>query len=300
MQNIDSTSCPICSSKELKHFLECEDFYATHEVFTLKKCSSCQFILTDNAPNEKDIDKYYKAENYISHTDTDKGLFNKLYHYVREVSLKSKVKLIHEFAVYEDKGLLVDIGSGTGYFLDAMRDKHWLVTGIEKNEGARKVAKHKFDIDTQPDSYFYEIPPAKKDVVTMWHVLEHIENLDKLLTQVYNVLTPVGTFVVAIPNTDSYDAHYYKKFWAAYDVPRHLWHFNKSNFEKLANKYNFEIIATKPMLFDGFYISMLSEQYKKSFLASIQGLTKGFWFYLKTLFHSEKASSTIYILKKKV
>lgn len=298
MKTIHTHICPVCGSAELKPFLSCTDYLATKEAFDIQKCAKCGFAFTQDFPSEDEIGRYYDAPEYVSHSDTHKGVINMLYHWVRKIALKSKSKIIIKYAPVKT-GKLLDIGSGTGYFLNRMKSLKWMVTGIEKSDAAREYAKQRFDIDSQQSGYLYEIPCQTKDVVTMWHVLEHMEHLDKVLEQIYNILHDNGTAVIALPNKDSLDAVYYKDKWAAYDVPRHLWHFSLADFEYLISKHHFELVEVKPMYFDAFYISMLSEKNKGTTLGSLVGLIRGGLFYLQTLGNKTRSSSLIYILKKK-
>lgn len=297
MKTIHTDICPVCGNTELTPFLSCKDYLTTQEPFRICHCTRCGFALTQDFPSEDEIGKYYEAPEYVSHSDTHKGIINSLYHLARKIALKSKAKIVIRYASRK-AGMLLDIGSGTGYFLNKMKMKKWIVTGIEKSESARKYAKQKFDIDCQDDEYLYEIPCKTKDVVTMWHVLEHMEHLNKVLERLRGVLKDDGTAIIALPNKNSFDAAHYKEFWAAYDVPRHLWHFSPSDFGHLAKRHHFEVVAVKPMYFDAFYISMLSEKNKGTFLASLVGLMKGGIFFLRTLGNKSRSSSLIYILKK--
>ena len=295
---IHKSVCPLCGSTQMNSYLSCKDYLASKETFDIYKCQSCSFAFTQDFPVEAEIGKYYDAPEYVSHSDTNKGIINYLYHKVRKISLKSKARLVSHFSGLK-KGILLDIGSGTGYFLNKMKEHKWLVTGVEKSDGARLYAKQKFDIDTQVSDYLYEIAPESKDVITMWHVLEHLEKLDDVMSKIVNIVKDEGTILIALPNKDSLDASHYKEYWAAYDVPRHLWHFSPSDFEQLTNKYKLELIEMKPMYFDVFYISMLSEKNKGTLLGSVIGLCKGFIFYLRSIGKVEKCSSVVYILKKK-
>lgn len=295
---IHSQVCPVCGSSSLLPFLSCTDYLTTKEVFEICKCKQCGFALTQDFPSEDMIAPYYEAPAYISHTDTHKGIVNSLYHLARKMALKSKSKLVTHYAS-QKSGMLLDIGSGTGYFLNRMKQLKWIVTGIEKSESARAYAKQKFNMDCQKSDYLYDIHAKTKDVITMWHVLEHLEHLNEVMDRLHTILKDDGIAIIALPNKDSFDAAYYKEFWAAYDVPRHLWHFSPSDFLHLADKHNFQLIDIKPMYLDAFYISMLSEQSKGSFMASICGLVKGGIFFLRTLANKKRSSSLIYILKKK-
>lgn len=298
MKTIHSDRCPICGCEELTPVLKCKDHFATKEVFTICECKICKFRLTQDFPSENEIGKYYDVPEYVSHSDTNKGIINSLYHIARKIAIRSKAKIVKEYSNPE-KGMLLDVGAGTGYFLNKMKEEHWVVTGIEKAESARKHANSKFGLHLQESEYLYEIKPKSKDVITMWHVLEHLEHLDKVMSHCHSILKDDGTFIIAVPNKDSFDAQSYQAEWAAYDVPRHLWHFSPDCFERLANKHDFELVAIKPMYFDAFYISMLSEKNRGTFAASLVGLLKGEIFFLQTLNNKSRSSSVIYILKKK-
>lgn len=297
MSTIHTHICPVCGNKELKPYLTCRDYLATKEQFDICKCIKCGFALTQHFPSEDVIGRYYDAPEYVSHSDTQKGLINTLYHWARKIALKSKSKIVIQYAPVKT-GKLLDIGSGTGYFLNRMKKLKWMVTGIEKSGSAREYAKRKFDLNSQQSEYLYEIPCKTKDVVTMWHVLEHLEHLNKVLEQIYKILHDDGIVVIALPNKESADAIHYRENWAAYDVPRHLWHFSLPDFEHLIRRHHFELVGVKPMYFDAFYISMLSEKNKGTPLASLIGLMKGGIFFLRTLADMKKSSSLIYILKK--
>jgi len=298
MNTIHTNICPVCGSVEFIPFLTCTDYLATKEKFDIVSCKSCGFALTQDFPSEDVIGKYYDAPEYISHSDTNKGIINALYHLARKMALKSKSKIVSRY-VPKKTGMLLDIGSGTGYFLNKMKEKKWIVTGVEKSETARQYAKQKFDIDCQDSEYLYEISCKTKDAVTMWHVLEHLEHLNSVLEHLQQILKDDGAVIIALPNKKSLDARHYNEYWAAYDVPRHLWHFSPSDFKYLANRHGFELIDIRPMYLDAFYISMLSEKNKGTFMASIVGLIKGGIFFLRSLGNKEKCSSLIYILKKK-
>ncbi|MDU1904277.1 MAG: class I SAM-dependent methyltransferase [Dysgonomonas sp.] len=298
MNKIHTDLCPVCNNGDTKESLICQDYLVTNELFSIYQCPECGFSFTQDFPSENEIGIYYDAPEYISHSDTDKGLINSLYHMARNISLKSKTKLILKYTNI-GKGKLLDIGTGTGYFLHAMCKKSWIVTGIEKSEATRTYAHKKFGLNIQDSDYLFEIPDKTKDAITMWHVLEHIEKLNPTLANLHRILKDNGTLFIALPNKSSFDANHYGKYWAAYDVPRHLWHFSPSDFQRIANKHNFEVIEMKRMNFDPFYISMLSEQNKGTSLGNIIGLFKGSLFFIKSLLNKEKSSSLIYILRKK-
>lgn len=298
MNTVHIDSCPVCTQNNCKEVFVCKDHLIRGEKFSIYQCPHCGFGFTQDFPSETDIAPYYDAPEYISHTDTHRGIINSLYHWARKIALKSKTKIVSEYA--SDKAeTLLDIGSGTGYFLNAMRLKKWIVTGIEKSEVTRQYAHQKFGLNIQNSDYLFDMPDKKKDVVTLWHVLEHIEKLNDTMANLHRILKDDGVLIVALPNKQSVDAQAYKQNWAAYDVPRHLWHFSPDDFRFFAEKHNFGIEKIKPMYFDPFYIAMLSEKNKGSFAASLVGLIKGFCFFVQSLFKTPKCSSLIYILRKK-
>lgn len=300
MNKLFFKSCPLCRSSRIKHTLTCTDFYATNEKFELFACEDCGFVFTQGFPSGTSINKYYNSPNYISHSDTNKGIINAVYHQVRKYMLKRKTRLVIKES-HRDSGKLLDIGAGTGYFANAMkRRKGWEVEAIEKNADARAYAFSKFGIKVKEEAALNLYPEESFDVVTLWHVMEHIEDLDKLWNTLYKVLATKGILIVAVPNQASYDAKKYGAYWAAYDVPRHLWHFSPSTIHKLAAKHGFIMAERYPMPFDAFYVSMLSEKYKGNKFSFIKGLLAGTLAWFSALTKKERSSSMIYIFRKKV
>lgn len=297
MNTIHINFCPVCSNNNCENFLSCTDYMVTQEVYSLYKCAKCKFIFTQNFPVEDEIGKYYEAPEYVSHSDTQKGLINTLYHFARKITLRYKVNLVNKYAK-QKSGKLLDIGSGTGYFLNAISKNKWDVKGIEKSEEARKLSRDKFGLDIQDSDSLFEIPSNSLDVITLWHVLEHIEKLNPTMENLHRILKDKGILFVALPNANSYDAAHYKQNWAAYDVPRHLWHFSPNSFSEFAKKHNFKVHKMNRMNFDPFYISMLSEKYKGSHFANLKGFLLGFTYFARSLFNTKRSSSIIYILKK--
>lgn len=291
-------SCQICKSPNLSLFLTCSDHFLTQEKFDLYQCNDCGFVFTRNSPDEKEMGKYYQCEDYISHSDTRKGLINKLYHVSRSIMLSRKSKLIEK--VHNDKiKNLLDIGSGSGYFLNYMKKHNWPVTGIENDKGARDFSIQNFEVDVYATDHLFKLKGNTFSVITLWHVLEHMHQLEKVMRQIHHILHDKGTLVIALPNCTSFDAVHYQSFWAAYDVPRHLWHFSPASFQKLSDQYGFQIITKKRMPLDAFYVSILSEKYKrdgKRYLAS--GFITGLTSWIKSLFKMDASSSIIYILRK--
>ena len=291
-------NCPVCKNDKQKLFVECQDYTVSRETFTVVACEACGFRFTNPRPDEKEIGRYYQAEDYISHSDTSKGLVNKLYQIVRNYTIKQKVKLINELAKGQKlkAGSLLDIGCGTAEFLNACKTDGWNVTGIEPSEVARQNAEKKYGITPLPQEKLFELGEKKFHAITLWHVLEHVHRLDKTIEQINKLLTDEGVLIIAVPNCNSADAKKYGKHWAAWDVPRHLYHFTKKDIETLFKRSGFKLSGVLPMKFDSFYVSLLSEKYKTRKSNLISGFFNGL---MSNLSAGERGySSQIYILKK--
>lgn len=285
------TNCPVCESSDFSNHLTLADHMITKEVFSVVKCNSCGFHFTNPIPSEEVIGNYYKSENYISHSNSKSGLINKAYNVVRKITLKKKVNLVSRLA--KGKNLL-DIGSGTGHFLNESKITGFDVQGLEPDEDAKKFAKDEFSLSLEDLEEIIKIDSNSKDVITMWHVLEHVYHLKRDLSEFVRVLSDDGVFIVAVPNMSSWDAKHYGTFWAAYDVPRHLYHFQEATIKKLFSQFNLDCVEILPMKFDSFYVSMLSEKYKSGKVVS--GVING----LKSNMMAKKHgfSSQIYVFKK--
>jgi len=297
MNRLNIKACPLCHGTKLKRTMTCTDFYATGEQFQLFQCQECNFLFTQDFPVESEIGLYYETPDYISHSDTKKGLMNGLYHLVRKRMLNHKAKLV-ERSTKKISGKLLDIGTGTGYFAHTMQQRGWEVEAIEKNAQARVFAKKHFDLDVREDFGLDQLSGKKFDSITLWHVMEHLENLNETWDQLYNLLDDDGVLIIAVPNCNSYDAQKYKEHWAAYDVPRHLWHFSPDTMQKLATRHSFLLTAHLPMPFDAFYVSILSEKSRKSSFSFIRGMRTGGLAWFSALSSKERSSSMIYIFRK--
>ena len=272
-------------------YISTKDFLVSGESFQLIYDQKFDLLITTPQPDLKELPNYYKSEEYISHTDSEKGMLSFLYQKVKQRALKKKVALITKSN--NGIGSVLDIGAGTGEFLKVASEYGWKVQGAEPNEKARFISKEK-GIDLIED--FTEFSNRQFDVVTLWHVLEHMPNLEKTISQIETLVKPGGTLLIAVPNYKSFDARYYNKYWAAYDVPRHLWHFSKSSMQKLFSK-EFELKEIKPMIFDSFYVSLLSEKYKTGNTFSIKAFFIGLWSNMKA-WQSKEYSSHIYCFKR--
>lgn len=297
MQNITYAHCPCCGSNYIRKSFIAKDFTVSNESFEVWYCDDCTLQFTQHVPDAQNIGAYYKSTAYISHSDTKKGLVNRLYHLVRSYTLRTKRKLIQKVTGL-DKGALLDVGAGTGAFLNTMVKAGWEVTGLEPDETARKNALNKYSLPLQPAESLFQLNEGQFDVITMWHVLEHVHELHKYLDKFHSILKPNGKLLIAVPNYTSNDADIYKEHWAAYDVPRHLYHFSPKSIQLLAKAKGFIVKDYKPMWFDSFYVSMLSEQYKNATGSLFKALKVGLLSDIKTVKDNKKCSSIIYVLLK--
>lgn len=275
----------------MKLFLKTKDFSISGEPFELHWDEDLDMLVT--SPQPENLSSYYESENYISHTDAQKSFTDKLYQTVKHRNLKNKLQLVDNQK--NNSNSLLDIGAGTGDFLMLAKSKGYEVAGVEPNDKARQLAAQKgVALESELDA----ISDAKFQTITLWHVLEHLPHLEDQIGKIVSLLDDEGTLIVAVPNFRSYDAKHYGTHWAGYDVPRHLWHFSKTSIAKLFDRHGMEISAIRPMWFDAFYVSMLSEKYKGNKWYLINAFLVGLWSNLKAVFTKEH-SSLIYILKRK-
>ena len=298
MTQISYKQCPLCKSSAIRKRFACIDKFATGESFDIHECTDCGLVFTHNFPDEKEIDKYYESPSYISHSDTNKGIVNKTYHLVRRMMLQKKARLVEKLTLLKN-GKILDYGAGTGHFARTMADRGWSVTAIEKNAKAREFAQQEYGFGMRPVEAMAGIAEREMDVVTMWHVMEHVQDLDNMWKELYRILDDTGIAIIAVPNCSSYDAQKYKEHWAAYDVPRHLWHFTPSSIMRWGEKHGFLLERQYTMPFDGFYISMLSEQNKGSRLHTLKGFCSGFMGWMAQWKRRSASSSIIYVFRKK-
>lgn len=298
MNKLTINACPLCGGTHLKRAMTCTDFYASGEQFDVLSCEDCGFTFTQGVPVEAEIGRYYETPDYISHSDTKKGAMNALYHQVRKYMLGKKARLIAKES-HRKSGRLLDIGTGTGYFAATMAQRGWKVEAIEKNEQARLFAEEHFGLEVKSEAALHEFQAGSFDVITLWHVMEHLEHLDSTWECLYELLSDRGILIVAVPNCSSYDAEKYGEYWAAYDVPRHLWHFTPVTIQQLASKHGFIMAARHPMPFDAFYVSILSEKHRKSSLPFMKGMFTGTMAWFSALGRKERSSSMIYVFRKK-
>lgn len=289
--------CPICGSNSLHKEFSAVDHLVSQECFDVWICGHCGFRFTQNVPDEQGIDKYYESADYISHSDTEKGLMNRLYHFARNIMLTAKAGHVTR-ATGLRQGWLLDIGSGTGYFAHLMTEWGWTVRAIEKNSQARHFAQEHFGLKSDDEEAFNTLQDKSFDCITLWHVLEHLQHLNIMGDKFYRWLKDDGALLIAVPNNASTDASHYGADWAAWDVPRHLWHFSPATMQLFAQKHGFKIIKTIPMPLDGFYVSMLTEQYLGHKMSFLRGFWQGACAWVSSWGRKERSSSLIYVLKK--
>jgi 2-polyprenyl-3-methyl-5-hydroxy-6-metoxy-1,4-benzoquinol methylase len=287
--------CPACGYNVNNLYLESEDYFLTGEKFDIHKCDGCGLLLTIPCPEPSELGRYYESTEYLSHNTQKQNLKTILYGAIRKRNLSHKYTIINK---YKQGGHILDYGCGTADFLAWCKIHNWKITGIEPNENARKVAREKNQIEPLQESEIKNLPPKSFDLITLWHVLEHVPNLHERIEDFKTLLKDDGIILIAVPNASAWDASHYKKFWAAWDLPRHLYHFTPDSLLKLFASHQLTRKDTLPMKFDAFYICLLSEQYKKNLLAFpfafVNGLRSNFMAKNKP----ERFSSFISIFKK--
>jgi 2-polyprenyl-3-methyl-5-hydroxy-6-metoxy-1,4-benzoquinol methylase len=278
------------NTNNTKPFLKVKDHSVSGEIFELLHDADLDMLITHPQPSLEKLPSYYESVDYISHTDGNKSLFEKMYQLVKSIALKNKLKLINS---QSQKGRILDIGAGVGDFLSVAKNDGWQTIGIEPSEKAKAIAIKKGVSFVEQLS---DLENHSFDVITMWHVLEHVPNLEHQISELKRLLKPNGTLLVAVPNFNSFDANYYGKFWAAFDVPIHLWHFSKTAIEKLFAKVDLQLVKVLPMKFDSFYVSLLSEKYKTGKMNYFKAFYIG---WKSNRYGNKKAeySSHIYVIK---
>jgi len=287
-----SFTCPICNSNEYSLELSAKDFTVSKESFDVVSCKNCGLWQTFPFPDKNIIGRYYESKEYISHSDTKETLFDKIYHFVRNITIKQKTNLVKK---YVPRGTILDFGCGTGYFLENCKKTGFNTYGIEPNDNARNLAIQK-GLEVKSDISYFVDNNISFDVITLWHVLEHLYNPKEFINLAYELLNDKKYLIIAVPNRLSYDAKFYKEFWAGYDVPRHLFHFTQNDIKNLI-KDKFVLKQINPMYFDSFYVSILSEKYKGNRYSFISGMLRGCLSNASALF-TNQYSSLIYVLQK--
>jgi len=286
--------CPGCNSTSIRPGLSVADHSVSKERFVIWACSSCSLQFTQDVPDQETIGRYYQSAGYISHTNTKAGLINRLYHLVRNITLRQKKDLIIKQTGLKT-GNLLDIGSGAGTFAAYMQNSGWSVTGLEPDEDTRIRAQKDYGIKLKPSAELFQLVSQTFNVITLWHVLEHVQHLHRYLDEIKRLIKPGGVVIIAVPNHTSFDAVKYKEYWAAYDVPIHLYHFSPASMRTVLGLHGLKLKEMRPMWFDSFYVSMLSEKYKTGKQRPLNGFLTGLVSNLKAVKDKTKCSSLIYI-----
>lgn len=290
------TSCPVCGANNYSPRLTCTDNTVSKKEFQVVACDACGFHFTNPQPSEEELGAYYESEDYVSHSDSSKGVVNWMYQKVRSFTLKKKLALVNRLSA---KGNLLDVGCGTGYFLATCKNDGWKTTGIEPSAQARKVAHDQHGLDVFDEPQLNQLPEHSFDVISLWHVLEHVPHLQQRVEELRRLLKPGGVLIIAVPNRTSYDAEFYGRNWAAWDVPRHLWHFSPDDIKRLFGQHEMDVKEILPMRFDAYYVSMLSEKYKNGKPALFAAFRRGWTSNGKSAGNPPRCSSQIYIIRNR-
>jgi SAM-dependent methyltransferase len=296
MNRIHYDHCPVCHSSDIHPLMTVKDYSVTGEDFVIWQCHHCLLRFTQDVPAADSIAPYYQSAEYISHSNTSKGLVNNLYQRVRRFTLNQKAGLV--ISKTKGKGNLLDMGAGIGAFVHVMKEKGWEATGLEPDQGARQRARDLFSLDLQDPSHLTALKDASFDAITLWHVLEHVHTLHDYMEELKRVLRPGGTLFIAVPNYTSLESEVYKLYWAAYDVPRHLYHFSPRSMEVLLQQHGLQLTGKKPMWFDAFYISLLSSRYKNRKTSWLGAGWAGLRSNISALVNKDRCSSLIYMARK--
>ncbi len=287
--------CPVCHSEDLQPWMEVRDHFLSGDFFLLKKCLGCGLIFVNPRPDENEIGAYYQSEEYISHDAGKRNLLTVIYKIARHYSVKGKFRTIRNYAIGKR---LLDIGCGTGELLDYCQRMGFETRGVEPGEKARHHAINMYGLQVAGQLQNLIEPEGSFDVITLWHVLEHLHHLDESIGQIGRLLSPEGSLIVAVPNNQSHDAAWYKEFWAAYDVPRHLYHFNKNTIEKLFRNHGFTIRNVLPQKLDAYYVSLLSQKYRTGTQNYFSALLEGYRSNREASTDQRGHSSLIFVLQR--
>ncbi len=295
MVKIIIQNCPACGSSKYEKVLTASDYLVSGESFEIMECNDCSLRFTSPIPDSNEVVNYYESDKYISHVKRVTSIFETVYKIVRKFTLCSKRKIVKRIS-QKKSGSVLDIGCGTGEFLKTMKQSGWEITGVEVNEEARKLADVNTNSVILTQTEFIE-STQKYDLITLWHSFEHLHELDKYLNKIFTSLNANGVVIIAVPNYKSFDAEYYQHNWAAYDVPRHLYHFSPEAMVKLMEKFNFKLMQSKQLPFDPFYVSLLSETSVRLRRNVVKAMLVGWKSYWQGRRDSKKGSSILYILK---
>ncbi|WP_296618446.1 class I SAM-dependent methyltransferase [Marivirga sp.] len=289
------SECPVCSASNLRNHMVVKDHSVSKESFNIMVCDNCNFHFTNPRPDKDEIGKYYESEEYISHSDKANSPINLIYKIARKYALSTKKKLINSVAK-DKKGRILDYGCGTGYLLETMKSDGWKTFGIEPNDKARELASQKVKVKETIEQL--DLKNKKFDIITLWHVLEHIHDLNSTIKTLKTILKEKGKIIIAVPNIESYEESIFGEEWAAYDVPRHLYHFSQDTMKTLMLKHGLKIKQIYPMKLDAYYISLLSNKYKFKKNKFLSSFITGYKSNTYANNNKNNYSSLIYVIKK--
>ncbi len=290
-----ASACPVCQSKYIFKILDVRDHFLSQEEFSIWQCKNCKLSFTNPRPENERLGKYYESRDYLSHDTKNSGAIGKLYQFLRKINIKQKYKIVSGLTGI---GEILDIGCGTGELLSYFQEHKWECLGIEPNVSARDFARTHYHLKVVEEPELQKLSAASYDIISMWHVLEHVPDVNARIVEIKRILKKEGFLIIALPNITSWDAVLYRDYWAGLDVPRHLYHFSPQAFRNLAKQHDLKIINILPLKLDAFYVSLLSERYMKTGFPLFRAFLSG----IRSNQIAEKTgnySSLIYILKKK-
>jgi SAM-dependent methyltransferase len=245
--------CIVCGSGQRHPHLRAPNRFNVGEVFPLVQCSQCGFVYLSPRPSQESIGSHYEDEGYHPHQAEAAGVVDRIYRISRDWNLRYKRWMVES---HHRKGALLDFGCGTGEFLAEMRANGWQVTGVEPAAQARAVAEG-LGVRASADLEGCDGP---YDVITLWHVLEHVHEAAGQFRRLCELLTPGGILVMALPNIGSVDSRAYGANWVALDAPRHLFHFRPQDVRRFAVARGLTPAGGGVLPLDTPYNVLLSEQ----------------------------------------
>ncbi len=294
------THCPLCKTATTGlNYLQVRDYLVSGQMFNIEQCRTCGFLFTNPRPNILEINTYYQSPDYISHTDEHTNLIDFLYQRIKQHMLKKKLKLLKKHTTTVGKKLL-DYGCGTGEFVLAARKNGYEAIGFEPEIKAKNKARQKGVELLENEKGLFSNHTQHFDVITLWHVLEHLHDLHEKMQSFAKILKPGAWLIIAVPMANSADAEFYKEYWAALDVPRHLYHFVPKNISQLCQSHGYKIVKSRGLAFDSFYISLLSEKHKNTKLALVLAMLRGLNSNMNALRRKNPWSSEIFFCQKEI